>query len=88
MSRRAATRAGRIRIGISGWRYAGWRGSFYPKGLRQADELAYATRHFDTIEINGTPYSLQLAPNPSRDGMTRPPTASSSRSRAAASSLI
>jgi uncharacterized protein YecE (DUF72 family) len=63
MSRAAATHhavhQGRIRIGVSGWRYAGWRGSFYPKGLRQADELAYASRHFDTIEINGTHYSLQ-----------------------------
>jgi len=59
MSRAAAGRTGRVRIGISGWRYAGWRGSFYPKELRQADELAYASRHFDTIEINGTHYSLQ-----------------------------
>ncbi|HYU12645.1 MAG TPA: DUF72 domain-containing protein, partial [Stellaceae bacterium] len=63
MSRAAAThratRHARVRIGISGWRYAGWRGSVYPKGLRQADELAYASRHFHTIEINGTHYSLQ-----------------------------
>lgn len=64
MSRRAATRGttnrvGRIRIGISGWRYAGWRGSFYPKELRQRDELSYGSRRFDTIEINGTHYSLQ-----------------------------
>jgi len=51
--------AGRIRIGISGWRYAPWRGKFYPKGLRQADELAYAAGKFPTIEINGTFYSLQ-----------------------------
>jgi uncharacterized protein YecE (DUF72 family) len=50
---------GLIRIGISGWRYPGWRGSFYPPGLRQADELSYAGRHFDTVEINGTHYSLQ-----------------------------
>jgi uncharacterized protein YecE (DUF72 family) len=50
---------GRIRIGISGWRYDGWRGSFYPPELRQADELSYASHHFDTIEINGTHYSLQ-----------------------------
>jgi hypothetical protein len=50
---------GRIRIGISGWRYAPWRGKFYPKGLRQADELAYAAEKFSTIEINGTFYSLQ-----------------------------
>jgi uncharacterized protein YecE (DUF72 family) len=50
---------GKIRIGISGWRYAPWRGRFYPKGLRQADELAYAAKTFSTIEINGTFYSLQ-----------------------------
>ncbi|GLU32026.1 DUF72 domain-containing protein [Trinickia caryophylli] len=48
-----------IRIGISGWRYAGWRGVFYPKELRQAQELAYASRAVDTIEINGSHYSLQ-----------------------------
>ena len=48
-----------IHIGISGWRYAGWRGIFYPKGLAQARELAYASRAVDTIEINGSHYSLQ-----------------------------
>jgi uncharacterized protein YecE (DUF72 family) len=48
-----------VRIGISGWKYAGWRGVFYPKGLRQADELTYAATCFDTIEINGTHYSLK-----------------------------
>ncbi len=54
------TRAlGRIRVGISGWRYAPWRGVYYPKGLRQADELAFAARQFSTIEINGSFYSLQ-----------------------------
>jgi uncharacterized protein YecE (DUF72 family) len=52
-------RTGRIRIGISGWRYAPWRGKFYPKGLRQKDELGYAGRKFATVEINGTFYSLQ-----------------------------
>jgi uncharacterized protein YecE (DUF72 family) len=57
--RTAATTCGRIRVGISGWRYPGWRGDFYPAGLRQRDELSYASRHFDTIEINGTHYSLQ-----------------------------
>ncbi|HEX3653850.1 MAG TPA: DUF72 domain-containing protein [Rhizomicrobium sp.] len=50
---------GAIRIGISGWRYKGWRGVFYPQGLRQRDELAYAAARFRTIEINGTFYSLQ-----------------------------
>lgn len=51
--------AGRIRIGISGWRYAPWRGVFYPEGLVQKNELAYAASRFSTIEINGTFYSLQ-----------------------------
>src|SRR5579885_2291867 len=55
----ASVRQGRIRIGISGWLYPGWRGDFYPPGLRQRDELSFASRHFDTIEINGTHYSLQ-----------------------------
>jgi uncharacterized protein YecE (DUF72 family) len=50
---------GKVRIGISGWRYARWRGRFYPKGLRQKDELAYAADNFSSIEINGTFYSLQ-----------------------------
>jgi uncharacterized protein YecE (DUF72 family) len=48
-----------IRIGISGWRYEPWRGVFYPKGLAQHAELAYAARIFPSVEINGTFYSLQ-----------------------------
>lgn len=50
---------GDIRIGISGWRYPGWRGSFYPPDLRQKDELAYAASKFNSIEINGTFYCMQ-----------------------------
>jgi uncharacterized protein YecE (DUF72 family) len=46
-------------IGISGWTYAPWRGEFYPKGLRQADELAYAASKVTSIELNGSFYSLQ-----------------------------
>jgi uncharacterized protein YecE (DUF72 family) len=49
----------RVRIGISGWRYAGWRGRFYPVGLPQKRELEFAARHFDSVEINGSFYSLQ-----------------------------
>ena len=48
-----------IRIGISGWRYAPWRGVFYPEGLQQRRELEYAAGLFPTIEINGSFYSLQ-----------------------------
>jgi uncharacterized protein YecE (DUF72 family) len=50
---------GDIRIGICGWRYKPWRGVFYPKGLPQKRELAYAAETFRSIEINGTFYSLQ-----------------------------
>ncbi len=50
---------GRIRIGISGWRYKGWRGVFYPPKLQQRRELEYAAESFNTVEINGTFYSLQ-----------------------------
>ncbi|HKS15525.1 MAG TPA: DUF72 domain-containing protein [Pseudomonas sp.] len=48
-----------IRIGISGWRYGPWRKDFYPKGLPQTDELAFASRAVNSIEINGSFYSLQ-----------------------------
>lgn len=47
-----------LRVGISGWRYAGWRGGFYPEGLPQRAELEYASRRLNSIEINGTFYSL------------------------------
>ncbi|WP_119462316.1 DUF72 domain-containing protein [Rhodospirillaceae bacterium SYSU D60014] len=49
----------RIRIGISGWTYPSWRGVFYPKGLPHRRELTYASRCFNSIEINGTFYALQ-----------------------------
>ena len=49
--------AGRIRAGIGGWTFEPWRGVFYPAGLKQAEELAYAASHLTAIEINGTYYS-------------------------------
>lgn len=48
-----------IRAGIGGWTYKPWRGTFYPEGLRQADELGYAAGRLGAIEINGTYYRLQ-----------------------------
>ncbi|MDB6167420.1 MAG: hypothetical protein JWM88_284 [Verrucomicrobia bacterium] len=48
-----------IRIGISGWTYAPWRGTFFPERLAHRKELAYAARKVSSIEINGTFYSLQ-----------------------------
>jgi len=56
---RSKSAPGEIRIGISGWRYAPWRGVFYPPGLPQRRELEYASRRVSTIEINGSFYSLQ-----------------------------
>jgi uncharacterized protein YecE (DUF72 family) len=51
--------AARIRIGISGWRYAPWRGTFYPKRLPQRSELEFASNVLPVIEINGSFYALQ-----------------------------
>jgi uncharacterized protein YecE (DUF72 family) len=51
--------SGKIRIGISGWRYEPWRGVFYPGDLAQKRELEFASRAFASIELNGSFYSLQ-----------------------------
>jgi uncharacterized protein YecE (DUF72 family) len=48
-----------LRVGISGWTYKPWRGNFYPVELPQRLELAFASRRFNALEINGTFYSLQ-----------------------------
>jgi uncharacterized protein YecE (DUF72 family) len=53
--------SGKIRIGISGWRYKPWRGEFYPEKLPQKSELSFASSKFNSLEINGTFYSLQRA---------------------------
>ncbi len=52
-------KAGQIRAGIGGWTFEPWRGVFYPQGLKHADELAYASRRLNTLEINSTYYSSQ-----------------------------
>jgi uncharacterized protein YecE (DUF72 family) len=51
--------AGRIRIGVGGWTYDPWRGTFYPGDLPQKRELEYASRQLTSIEINGTYYGSQ-----------------------------
>src|SRR3954469_1086581 len=48
-----------IRVGVGGWTYEPWRGTFYPPGLRKAHELGHASRHLTSIEINGTFYRTQ-----------------------------
>jgi uncharacterized protein YecE (DUF72 family) len=54
---KAAT--GNIRIGVGGWTFGPWRGTFYPDKLPQKHELEYASRQLTSIEINGTFYGLQ-----------------------------
>jgi len=51
--------AGQIRIGTSGWVYPPWRGEFYPRGLAHRRELEYLSRQVNSVEINGSFYSLQ-----------------------------
>jgi uncharacterized protein YecE (DUF72 family) len=46
-----------IRIGIGGWTYEPWRGTFFPDKWPQKRELEYASRQLTAIEINGTYYS-------------------------------
>jgi uncharacterized protein YecE (DUF72 family) len=53
------SKQGSIRVGVGGWTFEPWRGEFYPKGLPQSQELAYASSHLTTIEINGTFYRTQ-----------------------------
>ena len=62
----------RIRIGIGGWTYPPWRGSFYPEKLPQAKELEYAVSRLGAIEINATFYSRQSAKSWEKWGNTAP----------------
>ncbi len=50
---------GEVRIGISGWTYPPWRGVFYPPDLPQKRELEFAASRLNSVEINGSFYSLQ-----------------------------
>ncbi len=52
---------GRIHVGVGGWNFAPWRGTFYPKDLPHARELDYASRHLTSIEINATFYRTQTS---------------------------
>jgi uncharacterized protein YecE (DUF72 family) len=52
-----------LRIGVSGWTYKPWRGAFYPEGLAHRNELAWLAGQFDTVEINGTFYCMQVPDN-------------------------
>jgi uncharacterized protein YecE (DUF72 family) len=54
-----STAKGKLRIGIGGWTYPPWRGTFYPPKLAQSKELGFAARTFGAIEINATFYGRQ-----------------------------
>ena len=49
----------KIRVGIGGWDFEPWRGTFYPEGLAKAKQLRFATEQLTAIEINSTYYSSQ-----------------------------
>lgn len=53
------TKSGTIRVGIGGWTFEPWRGHFYEAGVKQKDELSFASRKLKVIEVNGTYYSSQ-----------------------------
>jgi uncharacterized protein YecE (DUF72 family) len=53
------SREAQIRIGTSGWLYPPWRGVFYPPKLPHRAELEYLSSKLNSVEINGTFYSLQ-----------------------------
>lgn len=59
MATRGETKAGAIRVGVGGWTFEPWRGTFFPSDLPQKQELHYASRHLTAIEINGTYYGSQ-----------------------------
>lgn len=52
-----------VRIGISGWRYGPWKGKFYPSSLSSKDELFFVSKNLNSLEINGSFYSLQSPKN-------------------------
>jgi uncharacterized protein YecE (DUF72 family) len=52
-------KSGRIYVGVGGWTYEPWRGSFFPQGLSHKRELEFASRKLTSIEINGTYYRSQ-----------------------------
>jgi uncharacterized protein YecE (DUF72 family) len=45
-----------LRIGTSGWHYAGWWGPFYPKEVKKKDALRFYSSRFDSAELNAPFY--------------------------------
>lgn len=51
-------KTGKIHIGTSGWNYRHWKGTFYPQGTKDKDQLAYYIEHFKTVELNSPFYRI------------------------------
>ena len=52
----------RVHVGVGGWNYEPWRGTFFPPGLPHDQELHYASRKLTAVEVNGTFYSTFKPP--------------------------
>jgi uncharacterized protein YecE (DUF72 family) len=61
-----------VRIGIGGWTFPPWRGTFFPDKLPQSRELEYAAQQFRTLEINATFYGRQAPKSWEKWGTTVP----------------
>jgi uncharacterized protein YecE (DUF72 family) len=59
VAKNAKNATGTIYIGIGGWVFEPWRGTFYPEKLSQKRELEYAASHLTSIEVSGTYYGAQ-----------------------------
>lgn len=59
MPSRSTSTAHPVHVGLSGWDYPKWQGDFYPRSLAARRRLEYVGQHFDTVEVNGSFYSLQ-----------------------------
>ncbi|KAB7647429.1 DUF72 domain-containing protein [Polymorphobacter fuscus] len=51
--------SGTIRVGVGGWDFDPWRGTFYPDGLAKTKQLEYAAGRLTAVEVNSTFYSSQ-----------------------------
>jgi uncharacterized protein YecE (DUF72 family) len=68
----AASRSGSIHVGVGGWDFDPWRGSFYPAGLPKARQLEHLATRLNATEINATYYKLQSPALFERWGKTAP----------------
>ncbi len=52
------TFADKLYLGTCAFSAPGWTGSFYPKGIKPEDRLAFYAEHFDTVEVDSTFYGV------------------------------